>query len=469
MLVSLEESSKRVDVIVKGCESLVIKDHLSTGEDNHLTLHGIDLVDLCGKYGTPLFVFDEVGLVENFERFRRAFKNVYPKIMVCYSIKTNNNLAICKILRENGAYTEVSSELDLYVALRAGFPGDKIIYDGPFKPKEALRKALEEKVFLVNVESFSEMEKLNSVAEEKGLEQAIGLRVNPFKPPSFFKSLHPNNLIEAGYCYPSCRFGFTLEEVHKAFEYLKKMRNLRLECLMVHPHSKALSVLLPLLKEANEKFEFEVKYLNVGGGFDPGVTGSTSDDLLMLDYIKRKLGLKSSLDKKRNVPSVESVAKTIAESVRQNLGNLPEPALIMEPGRFIVGPSGMLLLRVDHTKMAGGYKWILVDGGTNILPVIHDRRTILVANKALASDKELANIVGPLLYPKDFIAIKALVPRIEENDIVAVFDCGGYSLSSSTQFLYPRPTAVLINSQGEVRVIREKETFGDVLRKDKLP
>jgi len=438
------------------------------GDDGHLVLHGLDLVELCGKFGTPLFVFDEVSLVENFEKFRRAFEKVYPKIMVCYSIKTNNNLAICRILAEKEAYAEVSSELDLYVALKAGFPGNRMIYDGPFKPKEALRKALEEKILLVNVESFKEIEELNGIADEMGLEQAIGLRVNPFKPLGFFKGLHLNNLIKAGYCFPSCRFGFSLEEVHKAFQYLGKMKSLRLECLMMHPYTKALNVLLPLLKEAREKFGFEIKYLNVGGGFDPGVTGSMGDFPLVLDSIKRKLGLKSSLDRKRKASSIESVAKSIAERVREDLGDLPEPILITEPGRFIAGPSGMLLLRVDHTKMAGGYKWILVDGGTNIVPVIHDRRIVLVANRVAASKKELVNIVGPLLYPKDFVAIKTLLPHIEENDIISVLDCGAYSLSSSTQFLYPRPAAVLVNSKGKIRVIREKETFADVLGKDKL-
>ncbi len=444
-----------------------IRNHLGT-EGNHLTLHRVNLVDLCNKYGTPLFVFDEASLIENYERFRRAFEKVYPKNMVCYSIKTNNNLAICKILREKGACTEVSSELDLHVALKAGFSGSKMIYDGPFKSKEALQKALENEILLINVESFQEMEKLNSVAEEIGLEQAIGLRVNPFKSPSFFKGLHPNSLVEAGYCYPSCRFGFPLGEIRKTFEYLEKMKNLRLECLMVHPYQKAVITLLPLLKEAHEKFGFEIKYLNFGGGFDPGVTGSTGDFSLMLDFFKRKLGLKSSLDKRKTVPNIESAAKAIVESVRQNIGNLPEPTLITEPGRFIVGPSGMLLVRVDHIKMAGGYKWILVDGGTNILPVISERRTMSIVNRAVASNKELVNVVGPLLYPKDFVAIKMLFPQVEENDVVAVFDCGAYSLSSSNQFLYPRPPAILINSKAEVRVIREKETFEDVLRKDKL-
>lgn len=442
--------------------------HLAVGENNHLTLHGVDLVDLHDRYGTPLFVFDEVCLIENYERFRRAFEDIYPKIMVCYSIKTNYNLAICRILRRKGAYAEVSSELDLYIALKAGFLGEKIIYDGPYKPKEALRKALDENVLLVNVESFSEMERLNRIANEMGQEQAIGLRVNPFQPPGFFKSLHPNNLIEAGYCFPSCRFGFQLEEVQKAFKNLSTMKNLRLESLMVHPYTKAVKVLLPLLIEAKEKFGFEIKYLNIGGGFDPGTMGSTSTDLLMLDYIKRKIGLKSSLDKKRNINSIETIAGTIAESVRQNLGDLAEPTIITEPGRFLSGPSGMLLLNVDHITMSGGYKWITVNGGTNIVPDIFKRRTILIANRASASEKEEVNIVGPLLYPKDFISVKTLLPQVEENDILAVLDCGAYTLSSSSQFLYPRPAALLVHEQGKVEVIRERETFEDVLIKDRL-
>ena len=439
----------------------------SITENDHLVLHGIDLVDLCAEYGTPLFVFDEERLVGNFERFRKAFEDIYPMVKVCYSIKTNNNLAICGILRSKGAYAEVSSELDLYTALRAGFLGEEIIYDGPYKPEVVLRKALEEEVLLVNVESFTEIERLDGIAGEMGREQAIGLRVNPFRLPGFLRSLHPNNLVEAGYCYPSCRFGFPLNEVHKVFRYLSGMKNLRLECLMVHPYSNAIKVLPPLLSEAKEKFGVEIKYLNIGGGFDPGTAGSTGDGLLMLDYIRRKLGFKSSLDERRTVPSIEAIARTIVESVRQSLRDLPEPTLIAEPGRFLVGPSGILLLNVDHVKMSGGYKWITVNGGTNIVPVIHDRRTILIANRAAASEKELVNIVGPLLYPRDFIAVKSLLPQIEEDDVIAVLDCGAYSLSSSTQFLYPRPAALLVRSDGKVEVVRERETFEDVLRKDK--
>jgi diaminopimelate decarboxylase len=443
-----------------------MRENLGTGNDNHLTLHGVDLIELSNKYGTPLFIFDEADILKNFENFRQAFEKAYPKNMLCYSTKTNNNLAICKLLRENGASIEVASELDLHVALKVGFPGNKIIYDGPVKNADALEQAIKNKILLINVESFQELEKLNRIAGDMGVEQAIGLRVSSFKFPGFFKYFNPNNLLEAGYGHPSCRFGFTFAEIHKAFESVQKLDNLRLECLMSHPYQRASKILLPLLKEAHEQFGFEIKYLNAGGGFDPGITGYTGDFPLMLDFVKKKLGLKTSLDKKKHIPSIESVAESIANDITQNLGDLPAPTLITEPGRFIVGSSGMLLSRVDHTKTAGGYKWIIVDGGTNILPVMHERRTVLIANRATESAKERANVVGPLLYPKDFVAIKSLIPQIRENDVIAVLDCGAYSLSSSNQFLYPRPAAVLINSQGKVGVIREKETPEDVVRKD---
>jgi diaminopimelate decarboxylase len=446
-----------------------VKEHLSVNGANHLTLHGVDLVNLCEKFGTPLFVFDEASLVENLERFKRAFEGIYPKVTVCYSVKTNNNLAICKIIRERGAYVEVSSGLDLHIALKAGFSGERIIFDGPFKPVEVLEEAVKNGVLLINCESFVEIERLNDVAERLGVKQPIGLRVNPFKRPSFIKSLHPKTLLEdAAFCFPACRFGFSLDEVHKVFEYLKNMKGLCLECLMMHPYHRAVDVLMPLFREAVENFGFEIKYLNIGGGFDPSTHGSTGDLLLALDYVKRRLGLKSSLDGRKPARNIEDVARAAVENVRRRLGGLPEPTLITEPGRYIVGPSGFLLLRVDYVKVSGGFKWVLVDGGTNIVPSFYERREVLVANNGFASERELVNVVGPLLYPKDFVAIKTWIPEVKEGDFIAVLDCGAYSLSSSTPFLYPRPAAVLVNSYGEAHLIRERETFDDVLAKDRL-
>ena len=447
---------------------MVNKDHLNV-EDGNLTLHGVDLVNLCEVHGTPLFVFDEASLVENLKRLRQAFKNCYPKIMVCYSVKTNNNLSICKILRENGAFAEVSSELDLQVALKAGFKGEKIIFDGPFKPKEALQRALNENVLLINVESFEEMERLNRVAGEMGVKQTIGLRINPFKDPGFSKYINLKNIINAAYCNLGSRFGFSLEETYRAFKHAKNLKNLHVEGIMTHPY-RAANVLLPIIQEVRVRYGIDIKYLNIGGGFYTGEPRFLASSDLILDLFKRKMGIKSKLAEEDTVPSIESVADLIIGEIKQGLGDSSDYTLIVEPGRFIISSAGILLVQVDHVKHAGGHKWVLVDGGTNLLPRFSsvDLRKIIVANKASSRPEEEVNIVGPLLYKDDFITLKTNLPKISEADIIAILDCGAYSLSRANQFLHLRPTTVLVNSRGNVKVIREKESFEYFLCKDKM-
>jgi len=451
--------------------SLGLREGFSVTEDDHLALHGIDLIELCEEYGTPLFVFDQDCLVGNFERFRRAFESNYSKVVVCYSVKTNNNLTICRIMQSKGAYAEVASELDLYVAEKAGFSGDHIIFDGPFKSEKVLRRALEKEVLLINVESFAEMERLDKIAGELGIEQAVGLRINSFKPHGFLANVNPRILNDAIHCHPHSRFGFPLKDALSSFERSAEFNNLRIEGVMTHPYYRAVETLLPFMREVYQKLGVVTRYLNVGGGFRSGTTGSVGYKDLALDLMRQRFGLRSMLDEREESNmDIELVAKTITDNIKSNLGNLPEPTIVTEPGQFIAGPSGILLLRVDHTKDAGGYRWVIVDGGTNIVPIanVFTRRQIIAANKADHRRGEIVNIAGPLLFSDDVLARKTYLPKVDEGDILAIFDCGAYTLSSSTQFLYPRSAAVLLDSKREVRVIREKETCEDVFRKDKL-
>lgn len=448
---------------------MAIVEHLGVNETGHLTLHGIDLVSLCEEYGTPLFVFDETTLIESFRKFRRAFEDAYSKVMICYSIKTNNNLAICKILRREGAFAEVSSGLDLYVALKAGFRGEHIIFDGPYKPEETLKRALEENVLLVNVESFTEMKRLNRIAGKMGIKQPIGIRVNPFKDPGFFKYFSLTNLINAAHCNLNSRFGFSLDEALDAFKKAVKFDNLNVVGIMMHPYHSAIEILLPLMHRLYEELGISLEYLNIGGGFNPGDVRLIGSKELIFDIIRRKIGLKSKLMEKIKLPEIESIAKLITSKIRQELKALPEPTLVVEPGRFLVSSAGILLVRVDHVKSAGGYKWAIVDGGSNIVPRFSpvELRKIIVANRASEEPNEEINVAGPLLYPNDFITLRTMLPKIREGDILSILGCGAYTLSRSNQFLYPRPAVVLVNLKGKVKIIREKETYEDLLRKDK--
>jgi diaminopimelate decarboxylase len=442
---------------------------IEVGKEGHLMLHGVDSVDICSKYGTPLFVFDQVILEETFERFRNILENNYSKVMVCYSIKTNSNLAICQILSRKGAFAEVTSDLDLHVALKAGFSGQRIIFDGIFKPKETLKKAIEAGVLLINVESFTEMERLDNLAEEMGVKQAIGIRINPFKDSGLSKYFDRTKLTEAAYCNLESRFGFSVDEAYLIFEQALKYKNLRIEAIMAHPYRVATKVLLPMVLELRKKFGIKIKYLNVGGGFSSGDVQFIGNGDLVKDFLRRKMGLKSKLTELGKLAEIESVVKCLMDEIKQKLGNSSDCTVIVEPGRLITSSSGIVFSRIDHIKNAGGYRWAIIDAGTNLLPrfTAMEMRKVVVANNASSNIEEEVNVVGPLLYNEDFIILKTGLPKINEGDILSIFDCGSYTLSRSNQFLHARPAVVLINSKGEIKVIRKKETCDDFLFQDR--
>jgi len=435
-----------------------LREGFRIAENDHLSLFGVDLVNLCDKYGTPLFVFDEHTLKKNFQRFSKAFEN-YPKTNICYSVKTNNNLAICKIMKEEGAYAEVGSGLDFYIAKEAGFPPDRIVFDGLCKSEKVLREALEYGPLLINVESFSELELLNKIAGEMGKKQKIGIRISTFAK----KRLNPEDL----YCNPLSRFGFLPEDVDNVFSQALKMENLEIKGVMIHPYW-GIYHFLPLVKQIQEKFHLKMEFINFGGGFQKPGTKKVGFPDLLKDYVRQKFGFKSKLDtpSKKKIREIEEAARLTIAEVDKVLGNR-EATLVFEPGRYLIHDAGFLLFRVETVKKASGYKWVVVDGGVNLNSDWLERREIHLANRMSAPPTEITNVVGPLLFARDFVTIKQKLPEIQIGDTLAVSNSGAYTLSNSTQFLNPRPAAILIRPDGKINEIREKETYKDVTRMDR--
>lgn len=432
---------------------------LSEVSIDHLKIRGVDLVDLCDKYGTPLFVFDESLIRENCTAIRNAFGTRYPSTITAYSIKTNYNLAVCSIIREEGAYANVATGLDFYVAKKAGFPYEHMIVDGLRLHKTELCEVLKNEVLVVNVETLSELGQLDKLAGEMGVKQNIGIRVNLAERKSFFREVFDNEALQ---CYPSSRFGFSLQDAYTAFEQASRLKNLNFVGIMTHPFRTA-KTLLPFVNQIRKELGIKIQFLDLGGGFSKSHKVIRISDLVK-DLVKLKLGFRSNLDKKNGVTNLQAIAESITTTVKQTLNDTP--TIILEPGRYIINDAGLLLLRVECIKAAGRYKWIITDGGTNLVPDYWERREIQVADRQNAQPKEIVNVVGPLLYPDDFIAIKKCLPEIQVGGILAVSDAGAYTLSQSNQFLYPRPGAVLLGSDGEVKEIRGKETYEDVLLKD---
>lgn len=430
----------------------------ATTDNDHLSLHGVDLDSLCDKYDTPLFVFDEERFRENYQRFYQAFEKYYPKTIVCFSLKTNYNLALCRIMQEEGAHAEVASGLDLHVAKKAGFPPDRIIFDGLYKPEAVLRQAVDYKVLLINVESLSELELLDKIAGEIGQKQTVGIRLRTL----------PHRLLDSEiiYCNAPSRFGFSYEDAYMVFKEAPKLDNLEVKGIMIHPYW-GIHEFLPFVKRIQDELGVKIQYINFGGGYEKGSRQIGLPDLVK-DAIRQKLGFKSKLDssKEKKYRPIEESARLITEEVKQTLGN-SDATLIFEPGRYIVHDAGILVLRVRLVKKAAGFKWIVVDGGTNLNYNWLERREIRLVNHVSASPVETVNVVGPLLYARDFVTIKQRLPKLQEGDLLAVFNSGAYTLSNSTQFLHPRPGAVLIRKDGCVTKIRERENYDDVLRMDR--
>jgi len=447
---------------------LIYSNNFKVNENHHLLLHDIDIVKLCNEQGTPLFVLDEDQIVRNYNNFYNAFHKRYNKMLICYSIKTNNNIAICNILKNLGANAEISSEMDLYVANKCGFNINKTIYDGPFKPYNTLTKVIKEGILLINVESITELKRIDKIAGKLNVKQFIGLRININNPSSIMSKLNPKKIMQFIKYNPESRFGFPLNKVYNIIKQIKKMKNIELKALMSHPYHKTIDALSPLINEIYNNLGIKIEYLNIGGGFSPESYNYLSMYRLLMERLNGKFRQKNNAKKDIDVLiGIEKTSEIIIEKIKKYLDEI-EPVLITEPGSYLVADSGILNVRVDNIKIINGSKWVVVDGGTNIIPStnIFRRQKIIVTNKADSSPIEYANIVGPLLYPEDIISLKTPVPEIEEGDLLTIFDCGAYSLSSSNQFLYPRPSAFLLNSKNEVKKIRESETYQDVFNKD---
>jgi len=431
-----------------------------TTENDHLSIHGADLADLCDTYGTPLFAFDEPRIRENYQRFYTAFERHYPKVAVCYSVKTTNNLAICKTLKDEGAYAEVGSGLDFHIAQKVGFSPERTVVDGLYKPEAVLRKAISDEVLIIDVESFAELELIDKIAKELGKKQSIGIRITT----TAHKLLNPENL----YCNPLSRFGFSIEDTDVVFRKALKLDNVEVAGVMIHPYW-GIHWFLPLVKHIQTDLGVKIRFINFGGGFEKPGTRKIGITDLGKDYLRQKLGLESKLESAgtKKIREIEQAGKLIGEEVKATLGNA-DSTIVFEPGRYLVHDAGILLLRVSVVKNASGFKWVVVDGGVNLNSDWLERREIQLVNRMSAPKTEIVNVVGPLLFARDFVTIKQKLPEIQVGDILAVFNSGAYTLSNSTQFLCPRPSAVLIKENGQVSEIRERETYDDVTRMDRL-
>lgn len=406
---------------------------------NDLCCEQVPIEKIAAAVGTPFYLYSLKTLENHFASFDGAF-NAIPHL-TCYSVKANSNLAILKTFARRNAGADVVSGGELFRALSAGVPAEKIVYSGVGKRPQEITYALDAGILMFNVESPQELELVAELAEKADRKARIALRVNPDINPG----THP--YISTG--LKENKFGINLQDALQEYEKARDKKHIDITGIACHigsqiteasPFVEALRTLKKLVMELQGR-GIALRYLDLGGGL--GIT-----------Y------------KKESPPQPQQYAQEIVSE----LAGLPV-TLILEPGRVLVGNAGILVTQVLYTKNSGEKNFIVVDAGMNdlIRPSLYGSYQGIQPVKKKKGRKITADIVGPICESGDFIAKKRKVPAFAPGELMAVMSAGAYGFSMSSNYnSRPRVPEVLVTGETWF-VIRERESYDDLIRGETIP
>lgn len=396
----------------------------------------VALDELAARHGTPLYVYSRPAILERYRAFQRAFEPL--DLLIAYSVKANGNLSVLRLLAGEGAGADIVSGGELHRALRAGIPGDRIVFSGVGKTETEMRAALEAGILAFNVESEAELRVLADVAEGMGRVAPVALRINPD-----IESPTPHRYTRTG--HRQTKFGIPSEDAVRLYQEAAERPGLEPVGIDAHigsqilepePYRRALLHLLDLVGELAEA-GITLRHIDLGGGF--GVDYDADDD-----------------------PD----ASIFAELVTPHLAT-SDLRLVLEPGRAIVGQAGVLATRVLFVKEMGGKTFVITDAGmTDLLRPSHYQAFHRVEHVRSPDGRPLAkvDVVGPVCETGDFLALDREMPRPEPGDLLVVRTVGAYGMSMASNYNARLRAAEVLVDGGEATVIRRRETLEDLVR-----
>jgi len=406
--------------------------------DGRLFCEGVPIDELAARHGTPLYVYSSMTIVERYRELARAFGA--PQTLIAYSVKANGNLSVLRLLAAEGAGADIVSGGELVRVLRAGIPPERIVFSGVGKTAVEMREALAAGILAFNVESEGELRLLSTVAAARGATASIALRVNPdIETPT------PHHYTRTG--HRATKFGIPIDDALRLYRLATELPGLRVlgvdvhigsQILEVSPYRRALERVLELIATL-ESSGIELDYLDAGGGF--GVT----------------------YDENADIPA-QVFADAIVPLIRG-----AGLRLIIEPGRYIVGPAGILVTRVLYVKRSAEKTFVITDAGMNdLLRPSHYSSYHRVEEVILHRDRESvrADVVGPVCETGDFLALDRPMPLPEPGEMLAVGTVGAYGFAmASTYNARPRPAEVMVRGAHSSE-IRRRETYADLIRSE---
>ena len=410
-------------------------------------IDGVTIDKLVSEYGSPLFVYSEKNLRRKCRDMRRAFSTRYPNVEFGWSYKTNYLQAICAVMHQEGAIAEVVSEMEYDKARKLGIPGEKIVFNGPFKPMPALEKAARDGA-TINVDNLDEICDLEVVAAKLGRVLNIGLRIN----------------LDAG-IYPQwSRFGFNLEtgQAHAAARRISQGKKLKLTGLHCHigtfildpaAYGRQIEKMVAFGYVLEKDFSFRMDYLNIGGGFP-------SRSKLKGVYLHPDV----------SIPAIDDYAECVSNALSRSLRPGDFPKLMLESGRAMVDEAGYLISTITASKrLADGTRAYVADAGVNLLFTATWYKFNLELDRDVPGINEHSVIYGPLCMNIDIIDEGIQLPALSRGTRLIISPVGAYNNTQWMQFICYRPNVVMVNESGQVDVIREAEDLSDLERRERLP
>lgn len=434
------------------------RDTLKINNDGHLEIGGADAVELAQRFGTPLYVFDEAHIRKMMNAYKSVIENFYGgNGLVLYASKAFACTAIYAIAKQEEIGVDVVSGGELYTALSAEFPAEKIYMHGNNKLERELAFALDNGVKNIVVDSLREADIIDKLAAERNIVQNVLIRINPGV------EAHTHAFVQTA--RTDSKFGFSVADgtAEQTVKHILSKSNINLRGFHCHIGSQifekqsfvlAAEKVMDFAADIKEKTGFEIKELNLGGGF--GVWYNDEDPKFKpedyVDYVKAL------------IVAIKDKAKKL---------KLSEPFLLLEPGRSIIAEAGITLYTVGAIKdIAGVKKYVAVDGGMFDNPryaLYQSKYTALLANRAAEPATEKVSIAGKCCESGDLIAVDVALPKANSGDVLAVLTTGAYNYSMASN--YNRnfiPPSILVNC-GKAEYIIKPQTYEDLTRNDCIP
>ena len=409
-------------------------------KDKELYCEDVSIAKIAEDIGTPFYLYSHKTLTNHFKNFNEAFSTI-PHI-VCFAVKANPNISVLKLFANEGGGADIVSGGELFRALKAGVPAEKIVYAGVGKTNNEIRAALYAGILMFNVESSEELIRIDEISGRIGIKARIALRVNPDIDPK----THP--YISTG--LKKNKFGIPIEEALESYQTAMRLTNV--EIVGIHKHigsqlteiSPFVDALKRILRLADnlKKEGINIKYIDVGGGL--GITYKDEEP-----------------------PAPKELAKAIVPLIK---GKKRDYTLILEPGRVLAGNAGILVTKVLYQKKSGKKNFVIVDAGMNdlIRPSLYSAYHNIIPVRKKPIKKFKADIVGPICESGDFLGKNREI-ACEQEDLLAVMSAGAYGSSMSSNY-NSRPLIAEVMVKGrDYHIIRKRQDYEDIIIKEEVP